>query len=181
MDWDERFARSGVGRPGPPSVLVGREDLVPTSGRALDVACGRGTVAVWLAQRGLTVDALDASPAGLALGRELAAAEGVEVAWHEADLDSGLPFAELHHPPSLRPPRYDVVVCQRFRDPLLYPTLAGLLAPGGLLVITVLSSVGDTGGRFRAGPGELSGAFGHLDVIVDEEGGGEAHLVARRG
>lgn len=181
MDWDERYAHAAVGRPGPPSVLVGREDLVPTSGRALDVACGRGTVAVWLALRGLTVDAVDAAPAGLALGRELAAAEGVEVAWHEADLDSGLRLTGPHHPPSLRSPGYDVVVCQRFRDPLLYPALAGLLAPGGLLAITVLSTVGDTGGRFRAGPGELSGAFGHLDVIVDEEGGGEAHLVARRG
>ncbi|WP_018333588.1 class I SAM-dependent methyltransferase [Actinomycetospora chiangmaiensis] len=171
MDWNDRFAASTVGRPGPPSVLVGREDLVPTTGRALDVACGRGTVAVWLAARGLDVDAVDAAPAGLALGRELAAAEGVSVRWIEADLDDGLPVTGA----------YDVVVQQRFRDPLLYPTLAGLLAPRGLLVLTVLSTVGDTGGRFRAAPGELRAAFGHLDVLVDEEGDGEAHLVARLG
>ncbi|WP_433798686.1 class I SAM-dependent methyltransferase [Actinomycetospora sp. CA-084318] len=169
MDWNDRFAASGVGRPGPPSVLVGREELVPTTGRALDVACGRGTVAVWLAARSLAVDAVDAAPAGLALGRELADAEGVSVRWIEADLDDGLPVAGS----------YDVVVQQRFRDPLLYPALAGLLAPGGLLVVTVLSTVGDTGGRFRAAPGELRAAFGHLDVLVDEEGDGEAHLVAR--
>jgi SAM-dependent methyltransferase len=169
VDWNDRFAASGVGRPGPPSVLVGREDLVPTTGRALDVACGRGTVAVWLAARGLAVDAVDAAPAGLALGRELADAEGVAVRWIEADLDDGLPVG----------PAYDVVVCQRFRDPLLYPAFAGLLAPGGLLVMTVLSTVGDTGGRFRAAPGELRAAFDHLDVLVDEEGDGEAHLVAR--
>ncbi len=169
MDWNDRFAASGVGRPGPPSVLVGREDVVPTTGRALDVACGRGTVAVWLAARGLAVDAIDAAPAGLALGRELADAESVSVRWIEADLDDGLPVG----------PAYDVVVCQRFRDPLLYPAFAGLLAPGGLLVMTVLSTVGDTGGRFRAAPGELRAAFDHLDVLVDEEGDGEAHLVAR--
>jgi SAM-dependent methyltransferase len=169
VDWNDRFAASGVGRPGPPSVLVGREDVVPTTGRALDVACGRGTVAVWLAARGLAVDAIDAAPAGLALGRELADAEGVSVRWLEADLDDGLPVG----------PAYDVVVCQRFRDPLLYPAFAGLLAPGGLLVMTVLSTVGDTGGRFRAAPGELRAAFDHLDVLVDEEGDGEAHLVAR--
>ncbi|GAA4823623.1 class I SAM-dependent methyltransferase [Actinomycetospora corticicola] len=169
MDWNDRFAASGVGRPGPPSVLVGREDVVPTTGRALDVACGRGTVAVWLAARGLAVDAIDAAAAGLALGRELADAEGVSVRWIEADLDDGLPVG----------PAYDVVVCQRFRDPLLYPAFAGLLAPGGLLVMTVLSTVGDTGGRFRAAPGELRAAFDHLDVLVDEEGDGEAHLVAR--
>ncbi|GLZ52342.1 class I SAM-dependent methyltransferase [Actinomycetospora sp. NBRC 106378] len=171
MDWNDRFAASTVGRPGPPSVLVGREDLVPTSGRALDVACGRGTVAVWLAARGLAVDAVDAAPAGLALGRELAGAEGVSVRWIEADLDDGLPVTVSG--------RYDVLVCQRFRDPLLYPTFAGLLTPGGLLVMTVLSTVGDTGGRFRAAPGELRAAFDHLDVLVDEEADGEAHLVAR--
>ncbi|MEJ2870262.1 class I SAM-dependent methyltransferase [Actinomycetospora sp. OC33-EN08] len=169
MDWNERFAASGPGEPGPPGVLVGRMDLLPTTGRALDVACGRGTVAVWLAQRGLTVDAVDAAPAGLALGRELAAREGVTVHWVEADLDEGLPVTG----------GYDVVVCQRFRDPALYRPLAGLLAPGGVLVVTVLSVVGDAGGRFRAGPGELRAAFADLDVLVDEEGGGEAHLVAR--
>ncbi|MDL5158054.1 class I SAM-dependent methyltransferase [Actinomycetospora termitidis] len=169
MDWNDRFAASGPGEPGPPSVLVGREDLVPTTGRALDVACGRGTVAVWLAQRGLVVDALDAAPAGLALGRAAADAAAVTVHWIEADLDEGLPVTG----------GYDVVVCQRFRDPALYPALAGVLAPGGLLVVTVLSVVGDAGGRFRAEPGELRGAFADLDVLVDEEGGGEAHLVAR--
>lgn len=169
MDWNDRFAASSVGHPGPPSALVGREDLVPTTGTALDVACGRGTVAVWLAARGLAVDAVDAAPAGLALGRALADAEGVSVDWLQADLDDGLPVTGP----------YDVVVCQRFRDPLLYPALAGSLAAGGLLVLTVLSTVGDTGGRFRAGPGELRAAFGHLEVLLEEEGGGEAHLVAR--
>ena len=89
-----------------------------------------------------------------------------------ADLDDGLP-AEVCGP-------FDVVVCQRFRDPALYPVLPGLLAPGGLLVVSVLSTVGDAGGAYRAAPGELRAAFGHLEVLVDEEGQGEAHLVARR-
>lgn len=174
--WDARFAASEPGRAGPPAGLVGRTDLVPGSGRALDVACGRGTVAVWLAQRGLVVDAVDAAPAGLALGARLAADAGVTVRWVSADLERGLP---LDGP-------YDVVVCQRYRDPSLYPALAGVLAPGGLLVVTVLSTVGDAGGRFRAAPGELRTAFADpavargLDVVVDEEGSGEATLVARR-
>ncbi len=171
MDWDDRYARTGVGEPGPPGVLVGRTGLVPTAGRALDVACGRGTVAVWLAARGLATDAVDASPAGLALGRELAAREGVTVAWIEADLAAGLPRAGP----------YDVVVCQRFRDPALYPALIGVLAPGGLLAITVLSTVGDAAGRFRAAPGELLAAVGaQLEVLDHVEGDGEASLLARR-
>jgi transketolase N-terminal domain/subunit len=50
--------------PLPPEVLRGREELVPTAGRALDVACGRGAVALWLARRGLAVDAVDAARSG---------------------------------------------------------------------------------------------------------------------
>lgn len=168
--WDERFAVSAPGEPGPPTALTGREDLVPHAGRALDMACGRGTVAVWLARRGLTVDAVDDAPAGLALGRTLAGATGVEVTWIEADLDDGLPA----------PGPYDVIVCQRFRDPALYPAMIDALAAGGLLVVTVLSEVGDAGGRFRAAAGELLDAFGDLDVRHHEEAFGEASLVARR-
>ncbi|HEY2193968.1 MAG TPA: methyltransferase domain-containing protein [Actinomycetospora sp.] len=167
--WDRRFATVGPGVPGPPSVLVGREGLVPEDGAALDLACGRGTVAVWLAGRGLTTTAVDVSPEALRLTTALAAAHRVDLATVCADLDDGLP---------VRGP-VDVVVCQRFRDPRLYPGLIEVLAPGGLLVVSVLSTVGDAGGSFRAGPGELREAFGDLEVLVDEEGNGEAHVVAR--
>lgn len=168
--WDARFAGLGPGELAPPDALRGREDLVPTAGRALDVACGRGTVAVWLAHRGLGVDAVDVSPVALAAGRALAVETGVDtVRWLEADLDDGLPVTGP----------YDVVVCQRFRDPALYRPLAAALAPDGLLVVGVLCAVGDTGGAFRAAPGELLAAFGDLDVLHHEEAHGQASLVAR--
>jgi SAM-dependent methyltransferase len=169
--WDRRFATVGPGLPGPPAALADREDLVGHAGRALDLACGRGTVAVWLAARGFTTTAVDVSSEALRLTGELAAAHGVAVTTVRADLDDGLPTAAAGP--------VDVVVCQRFRDPALYPVLPRLLVPGGLLVVTVLSTVGDEGGSYRAAPGELRTAFGHLEVLVDEEGHGEAHLVAR--
>ncbi|PVZ11717.1 class I SAM-dependent methyltransferase [Actinomycetospora cinnamomea] len=162
--WDARFADGRLAEPAPPDALVGREHLLPAAGRALDVACGRGEVAVWLAARGLAVDAVDVSPVGLAAGRARPGGEAVR--WIEADLAEGLPVAGP----------YDVVVCQRFRDPRLYPALTAALAPGGLLVVTVLSG---SGGPFRAPPGELLAAFGHLAVLHQEESGGRASLVAR--
>jgi 2-polyprenyl-3-methyl-5-hydroxy-6-metoxy-1,4-benzoquinol methylase len=167
--WDARHAAVGPAVPMPPDALRGREELLPAGGRALDVACGRGAVAVWLAQRGLAVDAVDVSGAGLDTGRALAARAGVEVRFVEADLDEGLPVSGP----------YDVVVCQRFRDPALYPALAAALAPGGLLVITVLSEVNDEPGPFRAARGELVAAFADLDHLAASEGNGEAALVAR--
>ena len=165
--WDARFAGGGAGEPAPPDALAGREHLLPAAGRGLDVACGRGTVAVWLARRGLAVDAVDVSPAGLAAGRALAGGDAVR--WIEADLDDGLPVAGP----------YDVVVCQRFRAPWLYPAMVDALGPGGLLVVTVLVATGDADGPFRAAPGELLAAFGHLDLLHHDETGGQASLVAR--
>jgi SAM-dependent methyltransferase len=130
-------------------------------------------VTVWLAERGLEVDAIDVSPVALAAGAALAATAGVvdRVRWIVHDLDDGLPAACAGP--------YDLVVCQRFRDPLRYRELAAVLAPGGLLAVTVLSEVGAAPGSYRAGPGEPSAAFGDLEVLAAREGGGEAVLVAR--
>ncbi len=172
--WDARHAAVGVRDPQPPDALRGRLELLPACGRVLELASGRGAVAVWLARRGYTVDAVDVSTAGRTAGTELAAACGVaeRVRWVPADLDAGIP--------GCCPGPYDVVVCQRFREPRLYPAMAARLRPGGLLVVTVLSQVGDGGGPFRAVAGELAAAFAGLDVLVDAEAKGEAHLVARR-
>lgn len=171
--WDARHGSLGLGTPMPPDGLRGRLSLLPAPGRALDVACGRGSVAVWLAQGGFVVDAVDVSPEALRSGRALAAEVGTgggAVRFSVADLDAGLPVAGP----------YSLVVCQRFRDPALYPALVDVLAPGGLLVITVLSEVDEEPGRFRAVPGELAAAFASLEVLAHEEGNGEATLLARR-
>jgi 2-polyprenyl-3-methyl-5-hydroxy-6-metoxy-1,4-benzoquinol methylase len=170
--WDARHAvavAADAGAPAPPDALRGRTEFLPPGGRAFDVACGRGTVAVWLAKRGFAVDAVDVSPVALDAGRELAAREGVTVRWLLHDLDAGLPGAGT----------WDVVVCQRFRDPARYPELVARLAPGGLLVVTVLSEVGEGPGPFRAPAGELLAAFGALDVLHHAERDGEASIVAR--
>jgi len=165
--WDARHAAAEDVVPLPPDALRGREDWVPTAGRALDVACGRGAVALWLARRGLVVDAVDVSPVALAAGAQRGA--DLPVRWIRHDLDAGLPG----------PGPYDVVVAQRFRSPALYPALVASLAPGGLLVVTVLSEVDEGPGPFRAAPGELCAAFGSLDVLVHHEANGEASLVGR--
>nr|WP_239029278.1 methyltransferase domain-containing protein [Pseudonocardia acidicola] len=157
--------------------MRGRLELLPAGGRALELACGRGAVAVWLAQRGFAVDAVDVSGAGLEAAAALATRSGAgdRVRLVAADLDDGIPAS--------CPGPYDVVVCQRFRDPRLYDAMAARLAPGGLLVVTVLSAAGDEPGPFRAAPGELAAAFGAiagLQIVSHDEGNGAASLIARR-
>lgn len=131
---------------------------LPVGGRALDLACGRGAVALWLAEAGLVVDAVDISCVALAAGRAASRA----VRWIAADLDEGLPVTGP----------YQVVVCQRFWDPRL--PLAALLAPDGLLVMTVL-----TGGRFAASASALLEVAAGLQVLHHEQHDRKASLVAK--
>ncbi len=148
-------------------------DVFPTSGQALELACGGGSASVWLAQRGLAVWGVDVSPVAVAHARELAERNdvGCRCRFDVVDLDNGLPPG----------PSVEVIFCHRFRDPGLYPAIAGRLASGGLLAISVLSEVGARPGPFRAAPGELAAAFAGLDAVAAGEGGGQAWLLARAG
>lgn len=174
--WDDRYAGATAATPRPPDALAaaGLIDLVPSSGRLLDVAAGLGPVSRWAAQRGLEVIALDISP--LAVGAIAASPEGDRITAVCVDLDAGLP-ANLG--------RFDLVVCQRFRDIDLFPRLADHVAPDGLLVVTVLSEVGaDAPGPFHAPSGELRHVLATACVgwstLADTEADGEASLVVRR-
>jgi SAM-dependent methyltransferase len=62
-------------------------------GRALDLACGAGRNAVWLAERGWRVTAVDFSDVGLSMARALAEARGTTVEWIEADVLTWKPTA----------------------------------------------------------------------------------------
>jgi SAM-dependent methyltransferase len=171
--WDERYAIQGpVSAVEPPALLVRHADLFPTAGRALDLACGQGLGAVWLARRGLDVAGVDVSGVAIGQAREAARIAGVgdRCRFDLVDLDDGLPAGS----PA------DVVLCLKFRDRRLDGAIIGRLAPGGLLAIAALSEVGAAPGPFRAAPGELLAAFAELEPIADGEGDGQAWLLARR-
>lgn len=173
--WDARYAglpAPPVERVGPPGRLAPFAEAFPTSGRALELACGQGSASVWLAGRGLDVLGVDVSPVAVAQAKALAAAVGRAercrfLVW---DLDAGLPDGAP----------VDVVVCHRFRDARLDRAVVERLGPGGLLAVVALSEVGATPGPFRVAAGELPAAFADLEVLHAGEGDGEAWLLARR-
>ena len=173
--WDERYATQGpppVSEVDPPDFLARHTDLFPTAGRALDLACGQGLGAVWLARRGLEVWGLDVSTVAIAQARELTRRAGVgdRCRFDVFDLDDGLPAGAPD----------DVILCHKFRDRRLDRAIIERLAPGGLLAISALSEVGAAPGPFRAAPGELPAAFADLERIAAGEGDGCAWLLARR-
>jgi 2-polyprenyl-3-methyl-5-hydroxy-6-metoxy-1,4-benzoquinol methylase len=172
--WNERYATQGpppVSAVEPPGFVARHVDLFPTAGKALDLACGQGLCAVWLARRGLEVLGLDISPVAISQARDLAQRSGVgdRCRFDVADLDDGLPAG----------PPIGVILCHKFRDRRLDRAIVERLAPRGLLAIAALSEVGAAPGPFRAAPGELPAAFAELDVVDAGEGQGYAWLVAR--
>lgn len=85
--WDERYRARGdamwSGRPNG-RLVVEVEGLAP--GRALDVGCGEGADAIWLAQRGWDVTAVDVSVVAVGRARAAAEAAGVAVTWIADDV-----------------------------------------------------------------------------------------------
>lgn len=178
LHWDPRHTVAGVpeldGRPAPPAVFAHVENLFPTEGSALELACGRGRHAVWLVGRGMTYCGVDVSPVAIEMARSLAEEHGLaeRCQFEVFDLDEGLPPGKP----------VDLLFCHLFRkSPSLDEPMMDRVAPGGLLALASLSVVGSSGpGRFHAPPGELRDSFGHLEVLDEGEGDGMAWILARK-
>ncbi len=85
--WDARYGASEcVWGAGPNRFVVEAFEDVPVAGRVLDLACGEGRNAIWLAARGWRVTAVDFSPVALERGCALAAKQGVSLEFVEADV-----------------------------------------------------------------------------------------------
>jgi SAM-dependent methyltransferase len=168
--WNERYrAAPARSNPSVPAGFVPVVDLLPSRGAALDLACGAGSGAVWLAGIGLEVQAVDASDVAIDAAARLADESGVgdRCRFSVHDLDTGLPAG----------PSVDLITCHLFSAPGLDREIIGRLRPGGVLAITVLSEVGGEPGPYRALPGELPERFGVLDIRFHREGDGTATLV----
>ncbi|WP_331272370.1 methyltransferase domain-containing protein [Motilibacter aurantiacus] len=146
--WEERYGGPGQvwsGRANPQLVAEAAE-LAP--GRALDVGCGEGADAVWLASRGWQVDGADISRSALERAAAHAGAEGVgeRCSWLHADLAAWVPA----------PGAYDLVSAQFMHLPpqqlqAALARLARAVAPGGtLLVVGHARSMFEEGGHHPA-------------------------------
>lgn len=174
--WDQRYAERElvpVGEMGAPSIFAACADLLPRAGLALEIACGRGQAALWLAARGMHVHAVDISPAVIGQAQAMLAQSGYgeRIRFEVFDLDQGLPAG----------PPCALLLCHNFRDARLDSPMLRRLAPGGILAITTLSGVGAARpSPFRARPGELRRAFAALELLEAGERDGRAWLVGRR-
>ena len=157
--WDERYGTSELlWGEGPNRFFVEEtSDLVP--GTALDVACGEGRNAIWLAEHGWRVTGVDFSAVGLAKAAVLATERGTEVEWVEADLTKWDP-----------PAAYDLVAVLYLQLPAelrrgVFRRLAPSVAPGGTLLVVAHDRSNLTEGH--GGPQDPAVLYGPEDVVAD--------------
>ena len=127
--WDVRFRSGDHADPTPDPFLVSTKEylaLLPKGASALDLACGGGRHAVWLAQQGFHTMAVDFSAEALELTRRLAEQHGVTVRCLQLDLES--PALELGRQ------TYNLICGFFFLHRPLFPLLREALTPGGLIV-----------------------------------------------
>lgn len=198
--WNARYnAFAGAPPDRPASILLQVLPLLPR-GRALDIACGAGRNAVFLASNGWDTTAVDSSSGGLKLARSAARDAGIPVSasdvpgnsfarkepqgkgrlvFIEADLET-LPLPASH---------FDLVICINYLQRSLFPSIENALCAGGVLIYETFTrsqlqfSNGPRNPEFLLQAGELRGDFPNLTTLFYRElsaGKGIASLLARK-
>ena len=161
--------------PAPAAWLVMNRALLPPSGRALDLACGRGRNALWLARHGLATTAIDRDPSVVAALDTRARQERLPLNALVLDLEGGAADFGMGV--------YDVLVVVHYLHRPLFPALRAALRPGGVLVYETFTVAQAARGRptnpaFLLEPGELPRLVAPLEVLAAREGDFEGRMVS---
>jgi SAM-dependent methyltransferase len=164
-EWNRRYAGDELLWSARPNRFLVAEVSGLAPGRALDLACGEGRNAVWLAEQGWQATGVDFSDRALGKARELAAARGVEASWVQADL--------LDYRPEQR--AYDLVIVLYLQVPapergrVLRAAADAVTPEGTLLVVGHDRSNLEHG---HGGPQHPAVLYTADDVVADLDGTG---------
>ena len=182
--WNERWADKSSGNGWRVDSWLERHLALVAPGTVLDIACGRGRNAIFLAERGFRVTALDYSSVALRQLKEEADRRGVDIAVGLTDLEK--------EKPELPPGPFDLLIDFYYLHRPLLARVKTLVRPGGYLIIRTFSSAGQgdplsIGPDMVLEPGELLDVFSSWEILAHEEGlepskkgGTLAGIVARR-
>ena len=182
--WDNRY-RSGeraaedLEAAPTPLLVETAKQLAP--GKALDLACGAGRNALWLAEHGWSVTAVDGSSAAIEILSSRASERGITLDAQVADLEK--------HEYEIEPFHWDLIaICYYLQRDLFEPAKRGV-APGGILIAIVhVAESGEEPTAHRLRPGELEQYFAGWEILHHREGRASdaahrrlvAEIVARR-
>jgi tellurite methyltransferase len=164
--WDQRYRtalRPAEDLDAPPTPLLVDTVRYVTPGKALDLACGAGRNALWLAEHGWSVTAVDGAPAAVDILRSRADQRGYHIDTYVADLEKGEYQVE--------PSQWDLVVIAYYLQRDLFEPAKRGVKPGGLLLSIVhIPEPGDQPTPFSLMPGELSKYFNGWEILHSYEG-----------
>jgi len=184
-EWNERYRSGSHATQEPDPFLVACRpwfDLPPSEPRtALDLACGAGRNALWLARQGFETTAVDFSSDALQLVSDRAAESSISIETREVDLEA--------EGADLGAEQYDLITVIQFLYRPLFDAIERALKPGGLLVFktyTVDQLLFEDGPRnplYLLDHNELLERFARFRVLRYEErqdGAGTAALLAQK-
>lgn len=172
--WDARYLGGAYEARVHPSALLAdwasRIEVTGTAPGAIDIACGAGRNALFLARRGWHVDAVDISPVALGRLRAAADAAALSVTCVERNMEPASSAMD-----GIDDRRYSLALLIRYADTALVEVLPRVLAPGGYLIAemhlrTDAAVAGPRSPRFRVAPGELRGAATAFELLYYHEG-----------
>lgn len=161
--WEDCYKDVNITTARAATILQDNLYLLPKSGRALDLACGRAGNAQFLAARGFQVDAFDFS-------------SNVIETLKKASINSLNPQVWDSESDALEPEHYDVIVVSYFLQRDLFPSLINALKIGGLLFYQTWSqqcvdASGPSNPDFRLKQGELLSLCSDLRIVLYREEG----------
>lgn len=173
--WDQRYREGEYSTRKHASALLEqwlpRINVETRPPEALDVGCGLGRNALYLARRGWQVVGVDISDVALGRLEQAAAAEALPIRCVPRDLETDLIEAD---DPALGGP-YDLAIMIRYTNLLLIESLKRILRPGGYLIVeehlvTDAEVVGPKSARFRVPAGALRQTVQGMELLDYREG-----------
>lgn len=161
--WEERYRSSNrEAQENPTALLVeATAELVP--GKAIDLACGSGRNALYLAERGWSVTGMDGAKSAIELLQARAQERGLSVETKVADLTD----AEFTLPPEA----FDLVLIAYYLQRDLFANVKAAVRPGGIIIAIVHTpEAGEQWSEKRAAAGELRGLFIDWEILWYYEG-----------
>jgi len=165
--WDKRFGRKEFALGKEPNPFLKKHIHLLPKGKALDMATGEGRNAVFLAQNGFEVDAVDISEKGLKKAKKIAREKGVKINTFLVDLDNF----------RIEKERYDLIANFYFLRRRLIPRIKKGLKKGGKVIFETyllehrkLGTGGPKQTKYFLKPNELLGLFKNFRILFYREG-----------
>ena len=164
--WEKRYrsrARSAEDFDAAPAPLLIETARKLRPGKALDLACGTGRNALWLAEHAWRVTAVDGAPSAIRVLLDRASDRHLKIDTRVADLEK--------HEFEIVPDAWDLIaMCYYLQRDLFVPAKRGIVAGGALLAIVHITHPGEEATSHRLNPGELKNYFRGWEILHSYEG-----------